>query len=83
MIDRKHYLELCQKVAVLKSRVFRLKDNIPSGLVVVYGGIKYYPEALEISFDRNGAVINTAILHSMVSNSHTRANLKEVSLYEN
>ena len=83
MIERKTYLEMCQKVAILQSGVQNLKQNVPDGLKVVYDGIAYYPVSLDISFDKDGKVINTAILHSLTANSVIERNLKDISIYEN
>jgi hypothetical protein len=83
MIDRKTYLEMCQKVAALPSGVLGIKEKVPEDLKVVYDGVTYYPMSLEISFDKDGKVINTAILHSLKANSIVGAELKEVSVYEN
>lgn len=63
MIERKKYLEMCQMVSVLPSGVFGIKQNVPDNLKVVYDGIAYYPVSLDISFDKDGRVINTAIIH--------------------
>ena len=83
MIERKKYLEMCQRVAILPSGVQNLKQNVPDNLKVVYDGIAYYPVSLDISFDKDGNVINTAILHSLTANSVIERNLKDVSVYEN
>lgn len=83
MIERKKYLEMCQRVAMLPSGVQNLKQNVPDNLKVVYDGIVYYPVSLDISFDKDGKVINTAILHSLTANSIIERNLKDVSVYEN
>ena len=83
MIERKTYLEMCQKVAILQSGVQNLKQNVPDGLKVVYDGIVYYPVSLDISFDEDGKVINTAILHSLTANSVIERDLKDISVYEN
>ena len=83
MIERKKYLEMCQKVSVLPSGVLGIKQNVPDNLKVVYDGIAYYPVSLDISFDKDGNVINTAIMHSLYANSVIERNLKDVSVYEN
>ena len=83
MIERKKYLEMCQRVAILPSGVQNLKQNVPDNLKVVYDGIAYYPVSLDISFDKDCNVINTAILHSLTANSVIERNLKDVSVYEN
>ena len=81
-MDRKLYIELCQKVSVLKNGICGIKENVPDELMVVYNGIKYYPSAYELSFDDKGNVRHTAILHDLKANSITNANLKGVTKYE-
>lgn len=81
-MDRKLYLELCQKVSVLKNGICGIKENVPNELMVVWSGIKYYPVAYELSFDDKGSVRHTAILHDLKANSITNANLGEVTKYE-
>lgn len=83
MIERKIYLEMCQRVAMLSSGVQNLKQNVPDNLKVVYDMTAYYPVSLDISFDKCGNVINTAILHSLTANSIIERNLKDISVYEN
>lgn len=83
MIERKTYLEMCQKVSVLPSGVLGIKQNVPDDLKVVYDGIAYYPVSLDIRFDKDGKVINTAIIHSLCANSIIERNLKDISIYEN
>lgn len=78
-MDRKLYLELCQKVSVLKNGICGIKENVPDELTVVYNGIKYYPVAYELSFDDKGNVRHTVILHDMKANSVTHADLQRVS----
>lgn len=78
-MDRKIYLELCQKVSVLKNGICGIKENVPDELTVVYNGIKYYPVAYELSFDDKGNVRHTVILHDMKANSVTHADLQRVS----
>ena len=81
-MDRKLYLELCQKVSVLKDGICGIKENVPNELIVVYNGIKYYPVAYELSFDDKGSVRHTAILHDLKSNSITNADLGRVEKNE-
>ena len=83
MIERKAYLEMCQKVAILPNGVQNLKQNVPDELKVVYEDIAYYPVSLDISFDKGGKAINTAILRSLTANSIIERNLKDISVYEN
>ena len=51
MIYRREYLEMCQKVSVLPSGVFGIKQNVPDDLKVVHNGIAYYPISYKLSFD--------------------------------
>lgn len=81
-MDRKLYLELCQKVSVLKNGVCGIKENVPDELMVVYNGIKYYPVAYRLSFDDKGNVRHTAILHDLKANSSMNADLEKVEKYE-
>lgn len=80
-MNRKLYLELCQKVSVLKSGVLGIKENVPDDLKVMCRGIIYYPVSYELSFD-NGQPTHTAILHDLHSNSITKCNLEKVVKYE-
>ena len=81
-MDRKLYLELCQKVSVLKNGICDIKENVPNELMVVYNGIKYYPVAYELSFDDKGNVRHTAILHDLKANSIINADLRKVKKEE-
>ena len=81
-MDRKLYLELCQKVSVLKNGICGIKENVPNEFIVFYNGIKYYPVAYELSFDDKGNARHTAILHDLHTNSITNANLEKVIKYE-
>ena len=81
-MDRKLYLELCQRVSVLKNGICGIKENVPDELTVVYNGIKYYPVAYELSFGDKGNIRHTAILHDLKSNSITNADLERVIKYE-
>lgn len=80
-MDRKLYLEVCQKVSILNNGVCNIKENVPDEFKVVYNGIVYYPMAYELHFN-NGETQHTAILHDLKANSITRAELERVSKYE-
>ena len=80
-MDRKLYLELCQKVSVLKNGICGIKENVPDKLKVIYNGIAYYPVSYELSFD-NGKPTHTAILHDLTANSIMNVDLKKVIKYE-
>ena len=81
-MDRKLYLELCQKVSVLKNGICGIKENVPDELTVVYNDIKYYPVAYELSFDDKGNIRHTAILHDLKANSIINADLRKVKKEE-
>ena len=81
-MDRKLYIELCQKVSVLKNGVCGIKENVPDELKVIYNGIAYYPVSYELSFDDKGNVRHTAILHDLKANSITSSDLGRVAKYE-
>ena len=80
-MDRKLYLELCQKVSVLKNGICGIKENVPDELKVIHNGIEYYPISYELSFD-NGKPKHKAILHDLKANSIMNANLEKVIKYE-
>lgn len=79
MIDRKTYLEMCQKVSVLESGAFGIKKNVPKELLVIYDNTEYYPEKYVLSFD-NGEAIHTAVLHDLRANMRMCADLEKTSL---
>ena len=81
-MHRTAYLELCQKVSVLKNGICGIKENVPNKLMVVYNNINYYPVAYELSFDDKGNIRHTAILHDLKANSITSADLGKVIKYE-
>ena len=80
-MQRTEYLELCQKVSVLKNGICGIKENVPDELKVIYNGIAYYPVSYELSFDQ-GQPTHIAILHDLNANSITNASLEKVIKYE-
>ena len=76
-MDRTEYLQLCQKVSMLKSGLCGIKENVPLELLVKYNNIVYYPQAYELSFE-NGKVKHTSVLHSLNANSVVYCDLKKV-----
>ena len=78
MIDRKTYLEMCQKCAVIPDRVMGIKENVPKDLRVIFDDIEYYPFGYSLCFDRYGNTIHCAILHDLKANSITNAPLERV-----
>lgn len=76
-MERKQYLELCQKVSILRNEIYNNKDNISNELKVIFNGVIYYPMAYELSF-KLGQVVHKAILHDLKSNSIIYADLNKV-----
>ena len=79
-MERKLFIELCQKVSVLQNGICGIKENVPDDLKVVHEGIVYYPVGYELSFVQ-GQSTHTAILHDLKANSITHADLGKVSKY--
>ena len=77
-MERKRYLELCQKVAVLPSGILGIKENIPDELKVVCDGIVYYPWRRVAGFDNKGNLQLYAILHDLKTHSTMEVPLKFV-----
>ena len=80
-MQRDVYLKLCQKVSVLPSGVFGIKQNVPDDLKVIHNGIEYYPISYKLSFD-NGRPTHTAIIHDLRANSIVDADLEAITKYE-
>ena len=80
-MDRTHYIELCQKVSVLKNGICGIKENVPDDLKVIFNGIVYYPVAYELSFDK-GKTVHKAILHDLKAKAITRVDLERIIKYE-
>lgn len=77
-MQRDIFLQLCQKVSVLKNGISGIKENVPDELKVIYNGIAYYPVSYELSFDDKGNVIHTAILKDLKANSLLYCGLEDV-----
>lgn len=80
-MDRTEFLQMCQKVSMLKNGICGIKENIPDELKIVYNENIYYPVAYELSFGK-GKAIHTAILHNLNTNAILKTNLKGVEKYE-
>lgn len=65
-MERKRYLELCQKYAVGCDIMVKYKDT------------EYYPYRYELGFDDKGNSIHTAILKDLKANSLLYCWLKDV-----
>ena len=80
-MERNIYLQMCQRVSMLKNGICGIKQNVPDELKVVHNGIVYYPVSYELSFN-NGQPTHTAILHDLQANSITKCDLERVEKYE-
>jgi hypothetical protein len=65
-MERKRYLELCQKYAV------------GCDVRVLYKDTKYHPYRYELGFDSSGKSIHTAILKDLKANSLLYCSLEEI-----
>ena len=65
-MERKRYLELCQKYAVGEDISVKLKDT------------EYHPYRYELGFDDKGNSIHTAILKDLKANSLLYCGLEDV-----
>ena len=81
MIDRKTYLEMCQKVSVLERGVLGTKKDVPRELLVSYNKIEFYPEKYLLSFEK-GQAIHTAVLHGINANYVVNVPLEMVEKVE-
>ena len=81
-MERNIYLQMCQRVSMLKNGICGIKENVPDDLKVVHNGIIYYPQAYKLSFDNKGGVLHTAILHDLKANAIIECNLGRVEKYE-
>lgn len=65
-MERKEYLQRCQRYAVNQSGVVVFKD------------IKYYPVAYELSFNDKGEAVHRAILKDIKTNSLIYCRLDDI-----
>ena len=69
-MDRKEYLNLCRECAMMCDEgMYRMKVDVPECLHVVFQGCRYYPEGYQLSYNRDGSVVHTAIIHDLRANS--------------
>ena len=81
-MDRTEFFKMAQKVAVYTNRCRDLSKPLLDDCIVVYEGIKYYPQYDKVGYDEFGKVVNIAILHDLYANSITDADLEKVMKYE-
>lgn len=76
-MDRKEFLQLCQRASVLPETTMHIKTAIPPELTVLYEGIQFYPIGYEMTF-KQGISQHTAILHDMKAHSIVKVDLNKV-----
>lgn len=82
-MERKQFLEMCQRCATLPSGTLGVKDNVPDDLKVVYKDIVYYPIYYILSFDEKGTPRHIGVLHDLNANSIVSGDLENIKLYKN
>lgn len=65
-MERKEYLDRCQKQAALKNQT------------VCYQGVNYAPLAYQLSFCPDGKVRHTAVIHDLKSNTVINCRLEDI-----
>lgn len=78
-MDRKLYLELMRRCAVLPRGIYGICLDVPDELRVVWKGIEYYPEAYTLEFRPDGTIAHTCRLHDLEANAVVGAPLHEVT----
>ena len=81
-MERKAFFELAQRATVYTKQFRDLSKPLLTDCIVIYGEIKYYPQAIEVGYDKDGNVQNTAILHDLKANSTTYVQLERIAKYE-
>lgn len=68
---------------MLEEDFFAVKKSVPDELKVLYNEATYYPFAYQLSFNGDGSVRHTAVLHDLKCNSITMAALQRVEVLKN
>lgn len=77
-MTRKEFCAMCQEVARYPVGINRARE-LPERLIVVYDGIRYYPEGYELRFrDGTGDPFEVAVMHDLRAHSVTRGELDRV-----
>ena len=78
-MDRKVYLDLCQKYAVLLPYIREDKNiDIPEDMLVKCDNFTYYPVAYKLMFNSEGKVIHIAVLKERNANCIREVELGKV-----
>jgi hypothetical protein len=79
-MERKLFLDLCQKYAVLAPFI-KVDENIdiPEDLLVCCDGFLYYPVAYKLMFNPDGSVMHIAVLKERNANCIREVELGKVA----
>ena len=80
-MDRKQYLDMCQKASMHPDDMCGIKQSLPNDLFVMAEGRIYYPLRYVLGF-KNGNPTHTAILHDLRAGSISEIDLEKVITYE-
>lgn len=80
-MERKPYLELCQRCAVLPDGHMHTKKHLTDSHKVVFDDNVYYPYGYKLTFDSTSKAVHTAILHDLNANSIIEVPLERVSKF--
>lgn len=81
-MERKAYIEMMRRCAMLPRGLFGTVQNVPDELRVVWRGIEYYPEAYMLECRQDGTFAHTCRLHDLTANAVVDAPLQEVQAKE-
>ena len=77
-MDRKLYLEMMRRCAVMPRGIHDIVKDVPDDLRVVWRGIEYYPQAYTLEDRQDGSIAHTCRLHDLEANAVVGAPLHEV-----
>lgn len=77
-MERKAYIEMMRRCAVLPRGLFGTVREVPDELRVVWRGIEYYPEAYTLEYSQDGTLLHWCRLHDLTANAVVGAPLHEV-----
>ena len=80
-MDRKQYLDMCQKVSMYKPDLCGIIMNLPNELFVSVEGKFYHPLKYTLGFE-NGTPVHIAVLHDLKANSIIEVELEKVEEYK-
>lgn len=81
-MERKAYIEMMRRCAVLPRGLFGTAREVPDELRVVWRGIEYYPQAYTLEYSQDGTLMHTCRLHDLTANAVVGAPLQDVQAKE-